>query len=484
MNTTARLVQVTLAFTAFLSAQTAPAPAWDSGTVQQMRQLQHAALADNYAYQQLAHLTDNIGPRPSGSLQAAAAVEYVASEMRRLGLEVTLEKVKVPQWVRGKERAELVAYPGQVPGTAQKIVVTALGAPDVGTPSGGITAEVLAVSSFAELAAMPREKVAGKIVLFNHRFDRQMEQSGFAGDAYAEAVAFRSGGRPAAAKQGAVAMLVRSAGGEGYRVVHAGGTDYFRVAHIPAAAITGEDADLIVRLLSQGPVRLHLVLDSQMLPAADSYNVIADLKGSEHPEQVVIVSGHLDSWDLGTGALDDGAGVAIAMATAHLMHELHLQPKRTIRVIAWMSEEVSVQGGLTYEKENLARIGDQFAAIETDSGAGHPMGIYTSGDDSLTDLLAPVAETLREAGAGALRRTDEAPQDIVALNVAGVPAFTPIQDVRKYFEFHHTAADTLDKVDPKELRENVAVVSVLAYALATMSGDLPRKPLPVPRWMK
>ncbi len=449
-----------------------------------MRRLQDAALADDYAYQRLAHLTDNIGPRPAGSIQAAAAVEYVANEMRQLGLEVTLEKVKAPRWVRGEDKAELVGFPGQTPGTTQRIVVTALGAPDVATPAGGITAEIVAVKSFAELAALPHDKVAGKIVLFNHHFDRRMEGSGFAFDAYAQAAAYRSGGRPAAANQGAVAMLVRSAGGEGYRIPHTGATDYFHAAHIPAAAITGEDADLITRLLAQGPVRLHLVLTSQMLPEVESYNVVADLKGSEHPEQIVIVSGHLDSWDLGTGALDDGAGVAIAMAAAHLMHDLHLRPKRTIRVIAWMSEEVGTQGGLAYEREHLGAIKDHFAGIETDSGAGHPMGIYTCGDPSLTELLQPVADLLQASGAGTLRNAEEGGQDLIPLNVMGVPAFAPLQDTRKYFEFHHTAADTLDKVDPKELRENVAVVSVLAYALATMTQNLPRKPLPVPKWMK
>ena len=466
------------------TAQTKPVPGWSLDTLNQLRQLQHAALDDDYAYHRLAHLTDNIGPRATGSPQAAAAVDYVADEMRKLGLDVTLEKVTVPRWVRGEERAELVGYTGQVPDTTQRVVVTALGAPGVATAPEGITAEIVVANSFGELAAMPREKVAGKIVVFNEHYDRRMEQSGFAFDAYNQAVEYRVEGRAAAARQGGVAMLVRSVGGAEFRLPHAGETDYFNHANIPAAAVTAEDADLMARLSAQGPVRLHLLLTSQMLPGAESYNVIADLKGSEHPEQVVIVSGHLDSWDLGTGAIDDGAGVVVAMATAHLVKQLHLQPKRTIRVVAWMSEEPGLLGGRAYGKEHAADIANHFAGIETDSGAGHPMGVYVTGDESLTKVLQPVADVLQTSGAGILRATDEPGPDLIPLNVRGMPAFSPIQDTRKYFDYHHTPADTLDKVDPQELRENAAVVSVLAYALATMTQELPRKPLPLPDWLK
>jgi carboxypeptidase Q len=175
-------------------------------------------------------------------------------------------------------------------------------------------------------------------------------------------------------RMGAAAVLVRSIGGAEFRLVHAGATDYFNTAKIPAAAITAEDADLIVRLSSQGSVRLRLQLGSDLHEEVDSYNVIADLKGSEHPEQVVIVSGHLDSWDLGTGAVDDGAGVAIAMATANLLHEQKLRPIRSIRFVAWMGEERGLLGARAYGKEHAAEMPNHFAAIETDSGAGHAMG--------------------------------------------------------------------------------------------------------------
>jgi carboxypeptidase Q len=470
--------------TAMCQPQSSPDENLSSEKIMQMREIQRAALADDYTYKQLQHLTDHIGPRPSGSPQAAAAVEYVAQELRGLGFEVRLEKVAVPRWVRADEKAELVSYPGQVPGTTQKIVMTSLGAPGVATGPQGITAEVLPIGSFEELASTPREKVLGKIVLFTKRFDVQMEQSGFAGAAYAQAGKYRNDGRLAAEEKGAVAMLVRSVGGAEFRLPHTGATDFQHRAHIPASAITAEDADLITRLSEQGPVRLHFVSTSTVLPDVDSYNVIGDLKGTENPEQVVIVSGHLDSWDLGTGAIDDGAGLVLALETAHLLKELNLHPKRTVRVIAWMTEELGLYGGRAYGREHAGEIAKHFAGVETDSGAGHPMGVFIKGDDSIEAMLQPVADVLQTSGAGALKMTDDAPPDLIPLNLRGMPAFTPMQDVRKYFDYHHTAADTLDKVDPKELRENAAVVAVLTYALASMKSELPQKPLPLPDTMK
>ena len=466
-----------------VAAQT-NAPAWAPSAAGAMRQLQTAALRDNYGYARLAHLSDNIGPRPVGSLQAAAAVDYVAGELRTLGFDVRLERVRVPRWVRGDDHAEVVAYPGQVPGTTQRIVVAALGGLRVATPTEGITAEIVVVNSYEELATLPREKLAGKIVLFNKRFDGRMATSGFAFAAYDEAVEFRNSGRVAASKAGAAAVLIRSVGGAAFRLVHAGATDYFNAAQIPAAAVTSEDADLITRLISQGPVRLHLVLGSDLHEEVDSYNVIADLKGTEHPEQVVIVSGHIDSWDLGTGALDDGAGIAIAMATAHLLHEQHLRLSRTIRIVAWMGEERGLLGARAYGKEHATDMANHFAAIETDSGAGHAMGFYFTGESSIADLLQPVADVLGASGSGIVEQYKDTAPDLIPLHFRGVPSFTPLQDTRTYFDYHHTAADTLDKVDPQELRENIAVVSVLAYALATMKQDLPRQQVALPEWLK
>ncbi len=332
--------------------------------------LRDAALADDYAYRQLAHLTENIGPRAGGSPQALAAVNYVADELRKLGLEVRLEEVQVPRWTRGVETAELVEYPDQAPGTTQKIMLTALGG-NTPTSLEGLTAEVVVVNSFDELKSLGREKVAGKIVLFNVRFDAKKAAGGRAFDSYEEAVTYRVSGGQAAAELGAVGSLVRSVGTADYRLPHTGYSDD---AGIPQGAVTSEDADLIAHLASQGRVRLHLVLTSKTGAPVLSYNVVGDLKGSEHPDQVVVVSGHLDSWDLGTGAIDDGAGVVIAMETAQLIRQLHLQPKRTIRVIAWMDEENNGSGHDAYAKAHQAEFPKFVGAIESDSGAAHPLG--------------------------------------------------------------------------------------------------------------
>ncbi|HET9418203.1 MAG TPA: M28 family peptidase, partial [Chthoniobacterales bacterium] len=288
---------------------TATPVVFSSQTLADLKRLQQTALNSDYAYRQVAHLANNIGPRLTGSAQAAKAVEYVANELKAIGCDVQLERVVVPHWVRGGETAALVQFPGMAENTTQKIVVCALGG-SVATPPDGITAEMIAVKNFDELKSLGRDKVAGKIVLFNYPFDKEMAAQGRGGEAYGEAVIYRGDGPSAAARQGAVACLVRSVGGADYRLPHTGQTNYANdVPKIPAAAVAAEDAELIVDLVRQGPVKMNLVLTPQTLPDPESANVIGDIKGSEHPEQVVIVSGHLDSWDLGTGAIDDGAGV-------------------------------------------------------------------------------------------------------------------------------------------------------------------------------
>jgi carboxypeptidase Q len=470
----------------FFSGRAAPPPAavtpmpsptpqlYSPETLLELKQLQEAALASDYAYRQVAHLSNNIGPRLSGSAQAEKAVEYVANELRSIGLSVQLEKVMVPHWVRGEETAALVQFPGQAENTMQKIILTALGG-SIGTPKQGITAEVVVARDFEELESLGKEKVQGRIVVFNHAFDKQMAAQGFANEAYGEAVRYRGDAPSAAARLGAVAVLIRSVGGAAYRLPHTGLTHYADDApKIPAAALAEEDADLIAALAPQGTVQIRLVLTPQQLPDVASHNVIADLKGTEHPEQVVIVSGHLDSWDLGTGAIDDGAGVAVAMQTANLVRQLNLHPRRTIRIIAWMNEENGLRGGNSYVEEHMAEIGNHFAAIETDLGAGHPVGVYMAGKPDLKAFLEPVAKILQASGAGLLQFRDEAGADIDPLRKRGVPNFSPIQDSRLYFNYHHTAADTLDKIVPRELAENAAVNAVLAYALANLEQPLPR----------
>jgi Zn-dependent M28 family amino/carboxypeptidase len=243
---------------------------------------------------------------------------------------------------------------------------------------------------------------------------------------------------------------------------------------IPAGAVTAEDADLIADLVRQGPVRMKLVLTPQTLPDVESANVIGDIKGSEHPKQVIVVSGHLDSWDLGTGAIDDGAGIAVSMEVANLIQKLHLKPKRTIRVIAWMNEENGLAGSKKYAKDHEKEWMNHFAAMETDGGTDHPLGINIKGKPEAKKMFAPIAAILQASGAGMLNLVEHCGADIGPMEKAGVPAFSPIQDSRFYFNYHHTAADTLDKIIPKQLAENSAVVAVLAYALANMEQPLPR----------
>jgi carboxypeptidase Q len=442
--------------------------------VRQLETIQSRALESDYAYRQVEHLSNNIGPRLTGSAQAQAAVEYVAAEMRRLGLEVHLEKLFVPHWVRGAETAALVQFRGQAEGTEQKVVLTALGG-SVATPPAGLTAEVVVVNDFDELQALGRAHVQGRIVLFNHRFDDQMAKQGYGGDAYGQAVVYRGGGPVAAARLGAVAALVRSVGGASFRLPHTGATRYTEgVARIPAAAVAAEDADMIAYLAKQGMVRMHLTLTPQQLPDAVSYNVIADLKGSERPEEYVIVSGHLDSWDLGTGAIDDGAGVGVAMQTVQLVQQLRLRPRRTIRFIAWMNEENGLVGGRTYAREHEGEVARHFAAIESDRGAGHPLGFEVKGKPEIATLLAQVSKVLESQGAGLMRPVEDTEADISPLAAAGVPSFGLWQDTRTYFDYHHTPADTFDKIVPRELQENAAAMAVLAYALANLPQPLPR----------
>ncbi|WP_348261182.1 M20/M25/M40 family metallo-hydrolase [Telmatobacter sp. DSM 110680] len=440
--------------------------AWTDEQLATMERLRAAAMKSDYAYKELQHLTDNIGPRLSGSPQAQKAVDYVAGEMRSLGAEVTLEKAAVPHWVRGMETAELTAWPGQAPGTTQKIVLTALGG-STATPPEGITTEVVVVDDWKQLNALPAGSVKGKILLFNHAFDKELAATGHGLEAYGNGVVYRAAGPIAGAAVGAVAVLVRSVGGADFRLPHTGLTEYPHAGtKIPAAAVAAEDAEILKVLASQGPVTMHLTLTPQTLPDAQSYNVIADWKGTEHPEQVVVVSGHLDSWDLGTGAIDDGAGVVVSMQAIQLMKELGIHPRRTVRVIAWMSEEEGSEGAAAYMAEHAADMGNHVGAIESDLGADHPTGIYYAGKPQLGQWLRPVAQVLDADGAGSLVSAPETGEDIAGMTEKGVPSFAPVQDSRFYFNYHHTAADTFDKIDKKHLNENAAVMAVLAYALA------------------
>jgi len=452
--------------------------AWTAEQIAAMSRIREAALSDDFALAELRHLTNNIGPRLAGSAQAAQAVEFVAGEMRALGAAVTLEKTTVPHWVRGVETGALVDWKGMTPNTVQKIVLTALGGSGA-TPAAGITAPVVVVPTFDDLKRLPQGALKGKILLFNHAFDRQLAAEGLGGEAYGQSVIYRAAGPSLAASAGAVAVLVRSVGGADYRLPHTGIAFYDpALPKVPAAAVTAEDADLIADLAAQGPVQMHLTLTPQNLPKVESYNVIADWKGSSHPEQVVIVSGHLDSWDLGTGAIDDGAGIAVSMQAIHLMQKLGIHPQRTIRFVAWMDEESGGEGSQTYAADHAGELKDHVGALESDLGCDHPTGIIFDGAPALKEWLAPVAHQLAPIGASVLTPGDDVGEDVMSVVGKGVPGFTPAQDSRFYFNYHHTAADTFDKVDPRHLGENAAVMAVLAYALADSSTPAPRAPAP------
>ncbi|MEG0882638.1 MAG: M28 family peptidase, partial [Janthinobacterium sp.] len=278
---------------------------------QALAQVRDTALQSDWAYARLADMTDLIGPRLSGSAGAAAAVRQVADTMRQLGATVTLQPVKVPHWVRGVETAEIVDYAGRPQGVSQRVVLTALGGSGA-TPAAGLTAPVIIVKSLDELKARASE-VKGAIVLIDTPFDQEMAERGLAGVTYGQGSRARFLGPKAAADLGAAAALVRSVGGADFRIPHAGATGLDENKRIPAAAVTVEDALLMGRLAARGPLKMHLTLTPQNLPEADSYNVIADWPGTDKADEVVVVSGHLDSWDLATGAHDDGAGVVAAM---------------------------------------------------------------------------------------------------------------------------------------------------------------------------
>ncbi len=463
-----------LSYSAIAQVPTPTPLLYSDSTIAAMSRVQQAALQSDYSYNQAGYMANNIGPRLSGSAQAARSVEYVAAEMRKLGLDVRLQKCMVPHWVRGEENGELIEFEGMAAGTAQKVVLTALGG-SIATPAGGMTGEIVVVKDFDELNALGRKGIEGKIVLFNHKFDREMQASGFGGAAYGQAVQYRFAGAMTAARLGAIAVLVRSAGGSQNRLAHTGVMGYADgVTKIPGAAVSYEDAETIAWLAKAGKVRIKLTMTPQTLPDIESYNVIADLKGSEKPDEIVIVSGHLDSWDLGTGAIDDASGVAMAMGVPAILTQLKIKPKRTIRFIAYMNEENGGRGSAAYFDAEKNNVSNHFAAIEADLGASHPLGFLFAGKAGAMPYFAPISKVLLTQGAGQTQVQGGVGADIDPLTRAGVPSFAPWFNQQTYFNYHHTAADTFDKIDPRQMAENASLVAVLAYGLANLEQPLPR----------
>jgi carboxypeptidase Q len=443
-----------------------PAFAQDAAP-QNAERLMARALESNAAWETLSYLTDEIGPRLSGSRGAALAVRWTTERFRSWGIEVRNEPVLVPHWVRGEERASLVTH------NHQKIVLTALGG-SVATLPTGITAEIVEVSSFDELKQLG-PKLRGKIVFYNNPMDMNLVRSGHSFEAYGRAVQYRGAGASRAAEYGAVASLIRSVGSASLRSTHTGAMRYDpKFPKIPAAAMTAEDAMLVHRLLARGDrVRMHLVLTPKTLPDVDSANVVAEIRGSEHPEEIVLVSGHLDSWDLATGAIDDGAGVAMAMETLHLIKELGLQPRRTIRCVLYMNEENGLRGGRAYAAAHAKEIAAHVAAIESDAGGAAPTGFSTTvKGDALTRLESRSHALLARVNSARFEQSDEVGADISPLTDAGVPSFGLLPDPLHYFDYHHSPADTLDKIDPKELSGDVAALATLTWLIADSTDTL------------
>jgi carboxypeptidase Q len=420
-----------------------------------------AALADSAAWNRLAEMTDKFGPRLSGSAALERTIDWIIAEMKKDGLQnVRGEPVMVPHWVRGEEWARL-----ESPRQAQLHMI-GLGR-SVGTPAKGITADVMVVNDFDELTRRAAE-AKGKIVLFDEPFV-----------SYGQTVRYRSAAASAAGKVGAVAALIRSVSSFSMQNPHTGAMNYDTTVkvRIPAAALSVEDAMMVHRMASRGEkVRITLKMSAQTLPDAPSRNVVGEIVGSSKPDEVVVLGGHIDSWDVGQGAMDDGGGVVAAWQALKIIKQLGLKPKRTIRVVAWTNEENGSRGGTGYRDAHLAELDKHVMAMESDNGVFKPSGIGVSAGEGGMAMVADIASLLRSFNATATREGG-ADADTGPLNAAGVPALSPIVDGTRYFWYHHSSADTMDKLSPREIAECVALMAVAAYVVADMDGYLPRSPV-------
>jgi len=418
-----------------------------------------AALADSSAWNRTAELVDRFGHRLSGSASLERSIDWILAAMRRDGLQnVRGEPVMVPRWVRGAESATLVSP------RAAPLTMIGLGR-SAGTPARGITAQVLVVDSFEDLTRRAAE-AKGKIVLFDVPFT-----------GYGQTVRYRSRGAIEAAKVGAVAALIRSVSSESMQNPHTGSLGYdSAVAKIPAAALSVEDAAMLHRMADRGDrVVVNLKMSARTLPDVQSRNVVAEIVGSEKPDEIVVLGGHIDSWDVGQGAMDDAGGSVAAWEAVRVMKRLGLRPKRTVRVVLWTNEENGLRGADGYRDAHRSEIGKHVMALESDNGVFKPRGVgVTAGEGGLamvTDiasLLAPIGATTATAGGGGA--------DVGPLGALGVPTMSPSVDGTRYFWYHHSSADTMDKLDPREVAECVALMAVFAYVIADMPGTLPRTP--------
>jgi carboxypeptidase Q len=443
-------------FVAYPSAQ--GRPAWLDPYRANVGKLIAAAQADQFAWDRLAELTDTYGQRLSGSDNLNRAIAWAAETMKKDGLEnVHTERVMVPKWVRGNESLEITNPPHHV------VPMLGLGG-SIATPAAGIEAEVIVVSTSEELTKRAAD-AKGKIVLFNVPYTN-----------YGETVAYRSGGASMAARVGAVASLVRAVGPMGLRTPHTGGMNYAEgVTKIPTAAIPVEDANRIQRLVNRDvKVRLRLKMEAKFDPDVESFNVVGEIRGSEKPEEVVLVGGHFDSWDPGTGASDDGVGCVVTWEAARLMKKLNIRPKRTVRVVLFTNEENGTRGGNGYRDAHAQEAANHVFAVESDSGVFAPARLGFTGSEAarklmgdIVTLLAPIGmQELSGGGGGA---------DIGPIATLGkVPMMAYSGDSAKYFTIHHTPADTVDRIDPQDVSRAAASLAAVIYVVADMPQALPK----------
>ena len=417
-----------------------------------------AALADSgVAWNKLARFADYSGNRFTGSPALERGIDWVLAEMKKDGLDnVRGEPAMVPHWVRGKESATLVE-----PRVAN-LPMLGLGG-SIATPKGGITAEVLVVASFDELTRRAAE-AKGKIVLFDAPFVT-----------YGQTVAYRRDGAVAASKAGAVASLIRSVTPYSMRTPHTGEMEYdSAVRKIPHAAITVEDAMMLHRMVNRGErVVVRLEMEAQTLPDVPSRNAIGEIRGSEAPDEVVVLGGHIDSWDVGQGAMDDGDGLVVAWEALNLIKRLGLKPKRTIRVVGWTNEETKGRGGLAYREAHKGEADKHVLVVESDGGAFAPKSLGFTGSDSARAIMKQIGAMLDRVGPVEIGANGGG-ADIEPMMELGVPGVGLEVDGSKYFWFHHTDADTVDKLDPAEMQRCVAALAVLSFIVADLPDKLPR----------
>jgi hypothetical protein len=422
--------------------------------------LSQKALGDGWSYTFLESLTSEIGPRLAGTEAEARAADWAAAKLRAAGMETHLETFPMTAWERGVETASVVKP------APQRLVLTALGG-SVATPAEGIEAEAVVFRTYAALLAAAPGSLAGKIAVVTERMVRTEN-----GEGYGAANPIRRAGASEAARRGAVAYLHRSLGTDNHRLPHTGALDYVDgVPRIPAAALANPDADQLERLAALGPVTVHVTLTPTERPNAQSVTVVGEIKGREKPDEVVLIGAHLDSWDLGTGAIDDGAGDAIVAGVGRLIAALPRHPRRTVRVVLFGAEEMDYSGA-AYAKAHVAEADKIVVAGETDFGARKVYAVQLPAGATDSPFGRSVGEILPPLNALLAREpARHGGSDIEGLRLAGVPFVSLSQNGWDYFDIHHTADDTFDKVDSNELAQNVAVWAAIAYLAAETDVD-------------